>query len=146
MYKISDETRRRISEGSKRTNAVKWTPEARARHSVALKKAVLRYPDSYSKNNVCGRVKCITYNGVKWHSIKCGLADLQAALNELALLYPTEKYDAALDSEGNIQVRPNQGTPGTITFSNEFQTILDESSGTWILPMKFGVHRFPWLR
>jgi len=30
-----------------------------------MKEAVEKYPDSYAKNNVCGRVKIIEYNGSK---------------------------------------------------------------------------------
>ena len=44
-----------------------WTPERRQKQSRAMKKAVLDNPDSYTANNVCGRVKIETYNGEKFH-------------------------------------------------------------------------------
>jgi len=42
-----------------------WTAEERERHSMSMKRAVRENPDSYSKNNVSGRVKIVEYNGVK---------------------------------------------------------------------------------
>jgi hypothetical protein len=59
---ISEETRKKISETSK--NRV-WTEEQKRKHSESMKGAVKSYPDSYTKNNVVGRVKNIEYNGVK---------------------------------------------------------------------------------
>ena len=59
---ISEETRKKISETSK--NRV-WTEEQKRKHSESMKRAVKSYPDSYTKNNVVGRVKNIEYNGVK---------------------------------------------------------------------------------
>ena len=59
---ISEETRKKISETSK--NRV-WTEEQKRKHSESMKSAVKSYPDSYTKNNVVGRVKNIEYNGVK---------------------------------------------------------------------------------
>lgn len=38
-----------------------WTEERRKKHSDAMKRAVKENPDSYSKNNVCGRVKITEY-------------------------------------------------------------------------------------
>lgn len=59
--KMSDETRKKISEQSK--NQV-WSEEKKVKHSIAMREAVKRNPDSYSKNNVMGRVRNIEYNGV----------------------------------------------------------------------------------
>jgi hypothetical protein len=59
---MSDETKKKISEALK--NRV-WTEEQRKQHSEAMKIAVKTHPDSYTKNNVVGRVKNIDYNGVK---------------------------------------------------------------------------------
>lgn len=55
---LSDETKKKLADYAK---ARKFTPEARARHSVIMKKAVEKNPDSYSKKNVSGRVKSIQY-------------------------------------------------------------------------------------
>lgn len=44
---------------------IEWTDERRQRFSERMKIAVRSNPDSYSKNNVCGRVKIYEYNGVK---------------------------------------------------------------------------------
>jgi hypothetical protein len=59
---MSDETKKKISEALK--NRV-WTEEQRKQHSEAMKIAVKKHPDSYTKNNVVGRVKNLDYNGVK---------------------------------------------------------------------------------
>ena len=59
---MSDETKKKISEALK--NRV-WTEEQRKQHSEVMKIAVKKHPDSYTKNNVVGRVKNIDYNGVK---------------------------------------------------------------------------------
>lgn len=64
-FVVSDETRRKLSEANKKRAESFWTPEQRAKHSEAMRKAVLENPDSYTKNNVCGRVKNIEYNGVR---------------------------------------------------------------------------------
>lgn len=42
-----------------------WTPENRLAHSIKMKEAVKNYPESYSSNNVCGRVKLKEYKGTK---------------------------------------------------------------------------------
>jgi|688.fasta_scaffold365078_2 hypothetical protein len=59
---ILEETRKKISENSKKR---KYTDEQKKRHSDIMKKTVDLYPDSYTKNNVVGRVKTLEYNGVK---------------------------------------------------------------------------------
>jgi hypothetical protein len=59
---MSDETKKKISEALK--NRV-WTEEQRKQHSEVMKIAVKKHPNSYTKNNVVGRVKNIDYNGVK---------------------------------------------------------------------------------
>jgi len=59
---VSIETRNKISDrGKKRV----WSEENKKKHSIIMKEAVTKYPDSYTKNNVVGRVKNILYNGVK---------------------------------------------------------------------------------
>jgi hypothetical protein len=59
---ISNETRKKISENSKKR---KYTEEDKIKHSEIMKRVVELHPDSYTKNNVVGRVKNIEYNGVK---------------------------------------------------------------------------------
>ena len=59
---ISDETRKKLSENAK---GRKYSEEQKSKHSYIMKKTVERYPDSYTKNNVVGRVKNIIYSGVK---------------------------------------------------------------------------------
>lgn len=62
---ISEDTRKKISENSKISNANRWTPEERKKQSQIMKKTVQKYPESYSKNNVSGRVKMYEYNNTK---------------------------------------------------------------------------------
>lgn len=57
---ITDETREKHSVHSRQ---IPWDDERRKRHSETMREAVKNHPDSYSKNNVCGRVKNIQYNG-----------------------------------------------------------------------------------
>jgi hypothetical protein len=40
-----------------------WSEERKLNHSKAMQLAVKNNPDSYTKNNVCGRVKIISHNG-----------------------------------------------------------------------------------
>ena len=60
--KVSEETKKKITDKTK--NRIMSDAEKTMR-SHAMKMAVEKYPESYSKNNVCGRVKIIEYNGVK---------------------------------------------------------------------------------
>lgn len=59
---VSDNTRQKLRAASKKQV---WTEERRKKHSEYMKQAVLDNPDSYTKNNVCGRVRQIDYNGIK---------------------------------------------------------------------------------
>ena len=53
-----DESRRKKrSISSKKHNEVYWTTDVRQKHSELMKQIVLNNPDSYTKNNVSGRVK-----------------------------------------------------------------------------------------
>lgn len=65
-----------------------WSLEKRQRHSLIMKQVVLTNPDSYSKNNVSGRVKIIEYNGVKLK----GTWELKVAmwLDQNNILWETE--------------------------------------------------------
>lgn len=57
---MSKETRLKLSESSKMQT---WDADRRLRHSIAMNKAVINNPNSYSSHNVCGRSKRIEYNG-----------------------------------------------------------------------------------
>jgi hypothetical protein len=59
---VSEETKKKMSEASKKRV---WSEEQRMKHSESMKTAVKKHPDSYTKNNVVGRVKNIDYNGFK---------------------------------------------------------------------------------
>jgi hypothetical protein len=59
---ITEETKLKLSKTSK---GRKYDDEYKKRHSISMKKAVQKYPGSYTKNNVVGRVKNIEYKGVK---------------------------------------------------------------------------------
>ena len=59
---VSEETRQKISKKSK---GRKLTPEQIERHRIAMKRAVLQNPNSYTANNVSGRTPIIEYNGFK---------------------------------------------------------------------------------
>lgn len=61
-YIISDSTREKLSVSSKGKT---WSEERKLRHSQIMSAVVENNPDSYTKNNVCGRVKIIDYNGTK---------------------------------------------------------------------------------
>jgi len=67
---ISEETSKKLSLANK---GKIWSEERRIRHRVSMKKAVLKYPESYAANNVCGRVKNIKINDVlvkgKWEYV-----------------------------------------------------------------------------
>lgn len=62
---ISEETRKKLSDCAKRQSETQWTEENRKKHSEIMKNVVKNNPDSYSKDNVCGRVKIYEYNDVK---------------------------------------------------------------------------------
>ena len=59
---MPDETRKKISDS---LTGKKFSKERREALSAAMLKAVKENPDSYTKNNVCGRVKIVEYNGIK---------------------------------------------------------------------------------
>jgi len=45
----------------------KWSDERRKAHCLTMKQAVLDNPESYTTNNVCGRVKIEDYKGERFH-------------------------------------------------------------------------------
>jgi hypothetical protein len=59
---ISQETREKISKAGK---GRKYSDDYKKRHSEVMKRVVQSHPDSYTKNNVVGRVKIIDYNGIR---------------------------------------------------------------------------------
>ena len=64
-YIISDKTRKKFSTSSTRTNKEKWAKEgSRERQSEAMKRAVEKYPESYTSSNR-GRTKQIIIDGIK---------------------------------------------------------------------------------
>lgn len=67
---VSDETRQKLSTAGKKRI---WTKEDRERQSNSMKRAVEKYPESYSAKNVCGRTKLVEYGGCtlngKWELV-----------------------------------------------------------------------------
>jgi len=55
----------KIKKNSKEFNKNYWTEEKRNEHSLLMSKIVKENPDSYSINNVSGRVKIVEYDGKK---------------------------------------------------------------------------------
>lgn len=66
-YVISDETREKLRKAS---TGKKWSEEQKKEHSNLMKKVVLENPESYSSQNVNGRIKKYEFNGMtfdgKW--------------------------------------------------------------------------------
>lgn len=60
--KVSEETKRKLSESSKKQV---WSEERRQNHSLAMKKAVEKNPDSYTSSNR-GRTKQLIFDGIKF--------------------------------------------------------------------------------
>lgn len=61
---ISLESRLKRSEAAKKQV---WTEERRKKLSLSMREAVKRNPESYTSNNVCGRVKIEEYKNKKFH-------------------------------------------------------------------------------
>lgn len=59
---VSEETRSKLSKVSK---GKKHDEDYKKRHSEIMKQVVAKNPESYTKNNVVGRVKNIEYRGIK---------------------------------------------------------------------------------
>jgi hypothetical protein len=65
-YVIKDETRKKFSEHTKSLNKERWSdPENKVKQSRSMKKAVEKFPESYTSSNR-GRTKQIEYNGLKF--------------------------------------------------------------------------------
>lgn len=65
-YTISDETKRKMSASSTRSNKERWSlEENRKKQSESMKKAVEKHPESYTSSNR-GRTKQIIVDGIKF--------------------------------------------------------------------------------
>lgn len=65
-YVLSDDTRKKFSEQSRRTNKEYWSKEEnRKKQSEVMKNAVEKYPESYTSSNR-GRTKQIIVDGIKF--------------------------------------------------------------------------------
>jgi hypothetical protein len=59
---VSEETRKKISDANRKRPP--WSEEQRIKQSKSMLKAVENHPESYSTNNIIGRVKQIEYKGI----------------------------------------------------------------------------------
>lgn len=65
-YKISEETRRKMSESASKENVKRHAdPEYKKKFSNSMKRAVELYPESYTSSNR-GRTKQIVHDGIKF--------------------------------------------------------------------------------
>jgi hypothetical protein len=66
LPEVSERTRLKISEATKKANETRWAdPAIRKKHAEAMRRAVNNNPDSYTSSNR-GRVKQIEYKGIKF--------------------------------------------------------------------------------
>lgn len=88
----TDAQRKEISVRSKKTNAAYWTEEKRKEHSEKMKAIVKQYPDSYSKNNVSGRVKMYEVESARGLTKVKGTWELKVAnwLNENSISWTND--------------------------------------------------------
>jgi hypothetical protein len=70
LQKCVDPEKIKILRETQSRNTKEWysKPENREKFSQAMKQAVLNHPESYSDNNVVGRSKHFTINGVRYNS------------------------------------------------------------------------------
>lgn len=61
----SDILEKRKAQLNKNNKRLVWDEKTRREHSDRMKRVVYDNPESYTRNNVCGRVKLAEYNGVK---------------------------------------------------------------------------------
>ncbi|NDG30463.1 hypothetical protein EB118_10385 [bacterium] len=65
-YILKDETRKKFSDNTKKKNNERWSKEEnKKKQSESMKKAVEKYPESYTSSNR-GRTKQIIFDGVKF--------------------------------------------------------------------------------
>lgn len=62
---MSAEGRAKLSIIAKKHNAEYWNEKNIQKHSETMRKVVIDHPESYSKNNVSGRVQIYDYKGTK---------------------------------------------------------------------------------
>ena len=62
---VSSSTRNKISKANTNNSKRIWTEERRKYHSIVMKEAVEKYPESYTSSNR-GRTKQIEYDGIKF--------------------------------------------------------------------------------
>lgn len=66
--KLSEKTRKALSDASIKHNSEYWTQEHREKHSDTMLQAVKDNPNSYNYDNVCRRVERFVYGGQYFHS------------------------------------------------------------------------------
>ena len=65
-YTIKDETRKKLSKATSKYNSERWSiEENKIKQSEAMKRAVEKYPESYTSSNR-GRTKQIIYDEIKF--------------------------------------------------------------------------------
>lgn len=65
QYLIKDETRKKLSDHTKSMNLERWSnPDNKIKQSISMKRAVEKFPESYSSSNR-GRTKQIIIDGIK---------------------------------------------------------------------------------
>jgi hypothetical protein len=67
----SEVVKNQVSNNQKIKQKEIWTKEKRKKHSIKMRKVVNQNPDSYSRNNVCGRVKSIKIVDSFGNETKC---------------------------------------------------------------------------
>jgi hypothetical protein len=91
---MSEITKEKISKANK---GKKYTEEERLKMSMVMKLTVLKHPESYTKNNVVGRVKIMDYKGIKlkgtWEVIVAEWLDK----NNVKWEYETRSFDYEWD-------------------------------------------------
>lgn len=69
-----------------------WSQEQRNKHSIAMKKAVEKYPESYNSSNR-GRCKQIIYDGISFHSNWEVIYYIYCKENNIAIIRNSESFD-----------------------------------------------------
>lgn len=65
-YKIAESTRKKLSAAAKKHNEKIWSDsEFRKKHKESMRRAVEKYPESYTSSNR-GRTKQVVYKGIKF--------------------------------------------------------------------------------
>ncbi len=104
--KYTDEVIKRMSDKAKINQKRIWTTEKRKEHSLKMKNVVNQNPDSYSRYNVCGRVKPIKIVDSYGNETKClGKWELLVVeyLNKKGIKW-TNKIDEIFEYQWNNSV------------------------------------------